>query len=185
MPATAAAATLDELVLALHPTSKGFGWVVFESPLVPIDWGIATAKVRRGTKVLRRLERIANRYEPDVMVLEEFDGGDSRRGPRIQKIARSIVSLGERRGLYVPIYGRDAVRECFAPFGATSRHEIAEVIASHIKALAMRLPKKRKPWESENPRQSIFDAAALALTYYTSRGELFYAAGSEQGSLDR
>jgi hypothetical protein len=35
--------------------------------------------------------------------------------------------------------------------------------------LTARLPRVRKPWMSEDERMSIFDAAAMALTYFETR----------------
>jgi len=171
MSPTPANASVADLVLAVHPTAKGFGWAVFESPLVPIDWGTAGTNFHRIAKLLTSLEEIMDRYEPAVLALEEFDSDDSRRAPRIRKVANSIVSLGHMRGMHVARYDRDAVRTCFSRFGAQSRYEIAEVIARHIAALAPKLPSKRRAWESEKARQCIFDAAAVALTYFASLGD--------------
>jgi len=52
------------LVLAVHPTSRGFGWVLFENPLAPVDWGLATVKAKRSARCLARFEKLLNRYEP-------------------------------------------------------------------------------------------------------------------------
>jgi len=45
-----------------------------------------------------------------------------------------------------------------------TKQEMAEMLAIQFPdELASRLPKKRKPWESEDGRMDIFDAVALAL----------------------
>lgn len=158
------------LVLAIHPTSRGFGWVIFESPLVPVDWGIAHAKKDRNERLLRRLERILKRYEPAVLVLEAFETGIAHRADRIQRLCRAMVHLAACRGMDTPIYSRAAVRTVFASVGARTRHEISEVICQVIDTFKHRMPRKRRQWSNEDPRQSIFDAAALALTYFAVTG---------------
>ena len=46
------------------------------------------------------------------------------------------------------------------------KQEIAIAIAERFPELAPRLPRFRKPWMSEDYRMSIFDAVALALTFF-------------------
>jgi hypothetical protein len=165
----AAPAKYKGLVLAVHPTSRGFGWVLFESPLSPIDWGNASAKKGRNARLSARFERLLNRYEPSALVLEEFEGRDGR-AERIQQLCRQFIHLAACRGMETPVYRRNAIRTVFASVGASTRYEIAQVIAQQVDALSHRLPRKRKPWESEDPRQSLFDAAALAMTYFAVTG---------------
>ena len=158
------------LVLAVHPTTRGFAWVLFESPLSPVDWGMASAKVGRNAKLLARFERLLHRYEPDVCVLEEFETREARRVSRIQRFCRAMLHVAATRGLGTQVYSRAAVRTCFASVGATTRLEIAHAVASHIDALSHRLPRKRSPGASGDVRQGLFDAAALAITYFALQG---------------
>jgi hypothetical protein len=62
----------------------------------------------------------------------------------------------------VPI---SAVRRAFAPHGATTKEEIAQLVAKQIPALSYRIP-KRKVWKPEPPRQALYDAAAIGLTFF-------------------
>ena len=158
------------LVLAIHPTSRGFGWVLFESPLVPVDWGLASVKAKRSIRALARFERLLDRYQPKVVVFEEFDEHPARRANRIQELCRRMVALASGRGLYTPIYSREAIRECFESSGARTRHDIALSIAEQIEVFRRRLPRERKRWDGEDVRQSLFDAVALALTYFAVDG---------------
>lgn len=166
---TAVTTRYKGLVLAVHPTSRGFGWVLFESPLSAVDWGIASAKQGRNARLLARFSRLLDRYEPAVVVLEEFES-PSARAERIRMLCRSMVHLASCKGADTPVYRRNVVRTVFASVGAVSRYDIAQIIAQHIDAFSHRMPKKRKPWDSEDPRQSLFDAAALAITYFTVSG---------------
>ena len=53
-------------------------------------------------------------------------------------------------------------------YGVLNKQSLAETIARHIPAFARYLPPPRKPWMSEDSRMSLFDAAALALTFFQS-----------------
>ena len=155
------------LVLAIHPTSRGFGWVLFENAVTPVDWGLATVKTKRSARCLARFERLLNRYEPKVAVFEEFDEHPARRANRIQQLCRQMITLASDRGLRTPIYSRETIRETFESSGAKTRRDIALSVAEQIEVFRRRLPRERKyQGESEDVRQSLFDAVALALTYF-------------------
>ncbi len=158
------------LVLAVHPTSRGFGWVLFESPLSPIDWGMASAKTGRNARLMARFERLLSRYEPLVLVLEQFEGRPSQRRERVQHLCRAMIHLAHTRGIGASVYSRAAINTCFASIGATTRREIALAVAQHIEVFRRRLPPEQKPWIGEDARHSLFDAAALAITHFAVRG---------------
>lgn len=71
----------------------------------------------------------------------------------------------ERR-VDVAIYTRADIQGCFSHYGARTREEIAEAVARHIEPLRRYLPKRRRPWESEDRRLVLFAAAAQMLTHY-------------------
>src|SRR6267142_2012747 len=104
------------LVLAVHPTARGVGWVLFESPLAPLDW--AVVRYNENAKCLARIEQIIERNAPVVITLEQFERDPSRRADRIQRLCRAIVHLGDNRGIESRVYSRAAIRTCFASVGA-------------------------------------------------------------------
>ena len=158
--------TYPDLVLAVAPTPRGFAFVLFEGPLAPFDWGRVkiTAKPKNA-RILRRVERVIRRYHPDVRVLENIKG-DPKRPKRAQALALALVHLAETNGVNVVHFDRAAIRLCFSGFGAKTKPEIAHAIAAQIPAFKPMLPPIRKLWMSEDERQSLFDAAALGLTYF-------------------
>lgn len=158
--------TSGGLVLAVHPTSRGFGWVAFEGPFAPYDWGLVDARGDKNATCLRTLEVMIARLAPETLVVEDFDRRRSARADRISRLCRAMVSLAANRGLDVAIYSRGDVRACFASVGALTRQEIAEAVARHIDAFRHQLPKRRKAWDRESPWMSVFSATALVLTHY-------------------
>jgi hypothetical protein len=54
--------------------------------------------------------------------------------------------------------------------GQGTKHALAEMLAGRFpEELASRLPPKRRPWMSEDYRMDIFDAVALALTFWVKK----------------
>lgn len=156
----------EGLVLGFHPTSRGFGWVAFESPFQPFDWGLIYARGDKNATCLIRLESLLDRLKPDVLVIEEFDRRTTRRANRIARLQVSVAAAAAMRNIEVANYTLADIRLAFAEAGATSRREIIETVARHVDAFRHRLPPPRKPWESEDRRSALFAAAALVLTHF-------------------
>ena len=74
-----------------------------------------------------------------------------------------IVLREPERDSVLSYWGRTSI---WAGSDATTKQEIAIAIAERFPELAPRLPRSRKPWMSEDYRMSIFDAVALALTFF-------------------
>ena len=155
------------LVAAIHLNSRGFGFVLFEGPLAPLDWGVAEArgKPKRET-LLARVDALFARYQPNVIVLQDMSERGTHRPHRIRHLNEEIVEIAERYGFPVLFFSRAEVRQCFAYMGAVTKDTIAAAIAKHIPAFERFLPPPRKLWNSEDARMGIFDAAALALTFF-------------------
>jgi hypothetical protein len=154
-------------VLAFYPTTHGFAFVLFEGPQSPFDWGVRELRgTRKNARTLKALKKLIDRYRPQALVIENTSRVRSRRVERIRRLHRMIRHLAKAEQVDAYRYTRSEVRARFASVGAIRKDEIAEAIATVIPAFAHRLPPKRKIWMSEDPRQSLFDAAALGLTYY-------------------
>ena len=153
------------LVFALHATSRGFGYVVFEGPFTPYDWGTVMARGDKNAVCLRKLEKLLDRTKPETLLLEEAKSV-ANRSARVARLYQAIASLCQSRGIEVVVYSFGVIKTCFSSTGARTRQEIAETVARQFDAFRHRKPKPRKPWESESRRMPLFCAAALVLTHY-------------------
>ncbi len=151
---------------ALHATSRGFGYVVFTGPFTPHDWGTVVARGDKNSVCLRKLALMLDRFMPETLLLEAFGKGASLRSERIARLYQAIASMAASKGINVHVYTFGDVKACFASVGARTRQEIAEAVGRHIDAFGHRLPRARKPWQSEDRRMALFCAAALVLTHF-------------------
>lgn len=165
-------ANRSETVLAVYPTTRGFGYVLMRSPLSPVDWGASTAPGKqKNAKCIVKISALIEAHQPDVLVFEDPTADGSRRSPRIRNLCLAIGRLADAQSVEVLAYPRSRVKEFFKQFGARTRHEVAVVIAKQVTALERFLPSRRKPWQTESPRISIFNAAALAMTFFGGEEE--------------
>lgn len=156
----------NSLILALHATSRGFGYVLFEGPFAPHDWGAITVKNNKSIACLDRLEKLLDRFTPECLILEESGQGVTRRHQRLTRLYRSMASVAGSRSIDVFVYTKAQIQACFVPVGARTRHEIADAIARQFEVFRHKLPKIRRPWQSEQRGMALFSAIALILTHY-------------------
>lgn len=148
-------------VLALYPTTRGFGFAFFDRSERLIDWGITGIRSpEKNDLTLKAIVRLIERLDPAVITYEDARSRCSRRHGRICQLLEEIDATARKNNLQVFRFERSTVQHYF---GIRTKHELAEMIASAYPAIAPRLPPRRKAWMSEDARQSLFDAVALGL----------------------
>jgi hypothetical protein len=157
------------VVLAIHATARGFGWVVFEGRQGLIDWGLREARRDKNLESIGKAIPLIEWYAPDVLVFEDATAERSQRHARIKELHRDLVELATAKGIRVEQISRSNVKAVFAGQHVKSRYEIATAIAEEFPALSPWLPFPRDLWAAEERRLSIFDAAALAISFFETK----------------
>lgn len=154
---------LSARYLAVDIRPRSIGFVVMDNTSV-IDSGIRRCDQSRFDDCLGdRFDRLLQLYEPKAVILRDGRslGGDLKKG----KIAQAIRQVAKRRTIDLATVRLATVQQYFRRHDAKTKHQVAIVVTSLLPELAWKLPHKRKPWESEHYRMSIFDAAALLIAY--------------------
>jgi hypothetical protein len=159
-----------ERVLAVHPTTHGFGWALLEAPDALLDWGLAHSTSRKAHLLVNRFEKLISLHKPSVLVLEEYAGKANKRAKRIQSLYKAFERTASEHQVPFLLYERETVAAALEMPSGTSRYDIAKAVAARLEDLSHRLPRKRKLGDAEDARQSLFAAAALALTRYIVLG---------------
>lgn len=155
-------------LFAVDPTTKGFGYVIFELPFRLVEWGLAHVSGEKYSGAIARFEQLLARFRPERVVLEDADAPGSRRQPRVRRLIEALAKVARERGFVVATVTRGAVLKCFSHDGRATKHAIAERLARDFPEIGEKLPQRRKPWQGENEGMSVFDALALAVTHATA-----------------
>jgi Holliday junction resolvasome RuvABC endonuclease subunit len=157
-------------VLAIDPTTNGFGFAVMEGQESLVDWGVRIAgREDRDRRCLKLVLAFIEMYHPKVFLVEELRKGRPRRSQRVQNLIESVAGAVEAKNIKVRRFSTHQVRHAFIECGARNKEQIAAETANRLPELIPRLPRHRSPWMSEDYRMAVFDAVALALTYYQFR----------------
>ena len=154
-------------ILAIAPTSRGFGYAVMEGPGRLIGFGNKSILQNKNARTLVWAERFIRRYEPSMLALPDVNAADARRARRIKQLHRQLVALAKAQRLKVKLITITKVRAQLLGGKRGNKQALAEALAGlYPIELAPRLPPKRKVWMSEDPRMDIFDAAGLAVAFW-------------------
>jgi hypothetical protein len=150
-------------ILAIAPSSRGFGFAVMEGEDTLIDWGVRSVTGNKNADALKKVEAMIALYNPGVLVLEDASAKRSRRSRRIRDLTKQIMATAASRRMKVALLSREQVVQTFFEDGKGTKHTVAQILAGRFREeLGHRLPPKRKPWNSEDYRMGIFDAVAIA-----------------------
>ena len=157
-------------ILAIAPSTRGFGFAILEGQDTLADWGVKTITGDKNTNAVTKVKELVTHYRPDVMVLEDTGTKDSGRSPRIQALTRRILIVAKARKIWAALFSQKEMRRIFFAGGRGTKHALAEILARRFpEELASRLPPKRRPWMSEDYRVDIFNAVALAVALRLKR----------------
>src|SRR5205823_11133206 len=109
--------TKDIRLLAIDPSTRGFGFAVLEGPERLIDWGVKETKKNKNPRTLKLIDDLIDRYQPSVIVVEDYAGKSSRRCRRVVKLIDGICDLAMKRKIKVRKFSRKEINEAFADSG--------------------------------------------------------------------
>lgn len=155
------------VTMAIAPSSRGFGYIVFENPDVSMDWGVKDVRKNKTRDCLLKARVLMHMLQPSTLVLEDVRHPSSRRSKRVKELIEKLARLAKGRGITVEKCSRQDVLTTFARMGARNKDDIATAVTKLVPELVQRLPRRRKIWDSEHYSMAIFEAAALALTHFS------------------
>ena len=152
-------------VLAIDPYSRGVGFAVLEGQACLIDWGLRTTGRADNAKAARLIDKLIDRFRPDILALEDWDSDGARRCGRVEELLDRIAAKEGTRVL-VRVVTRREIR-AIGPLPQTStKRGRACFLAERFPEVQAFLPPIRKPWMPEDDRMSVFDALSLAVACY-------------------
>ena len=154
-------------ILAIAPLSRGLGYAVMEGPGKLIACGNKAVLRDKNAGSLAWVDRFIKFYKPEVLVLPNVDATDTRRAARIKTLHQKIVAWAGKQQLKVRLISVTQVRSQLLGTAKSTKFAVAQTLAEKFPVeLGTRLPPKRRPWMSEDPRMDIFDAVGLAVTFW-------------------
>lgn len=155
--------SLRRRILAIDPTHRGFGYVVFEEPHRLVDWGLCQVRRSRTNQIRSRVRNLARLVAPDLIVLEDTAQPGCRRGHRARHFIHGAAIEAAALQIRIRYIPAALVRERHDRVGGATKDIVARRMIVGFPELATLLPATRKPWMSEPEAMAVFDACGFAL----------------------
>lgn len=150
----------DNLIFAIYPNAKGFGYACMEDSNNLVDFGIANINPINNQKILLRIEKMLDFYKPSIVLLPK-----GKHGKRVSHLLKHIQSMVEHHHIVYYRYTREDIQNVFEQCKAQSKYEIAVQLTSVFPQLESWLPNKRGTADPESYTTAIFDALSLITVY--------------------
>jgi hypothetical protein len=156
----------DPRVLAIDLRNRRSGFAVFEGSRNLLDFGTTVLPSVPAEFAVNRFSDLLRISLPSIIVVRkdrwENISSDSNTRHSIEILTRE----SKTRGIQIQMLEQSAMNITFRNLGCETKAEISTALARIFPELVWQLPPRRKAWESEHPRQSVFDAIALGLAYW-------------------
>jgi hypothetical protein len=155
----------EQRILALNIHPHSFGFVVFEGAETVLDWGgrcFRCGAHRCHVPFRAKVSCLIDQHVPDAVVLQRPRTG------RLTRLVTTIKTEAKAQRVAVRLIDPRAIEQAFLGRNA-NKNQVASAIAERFPELLYELPPRRRAWQSEDYRMSIFDAAAVGITYFAHK----------------
>jgi len=156
--------SLNTRILAIAPTTRGFGFAVMERNGKLVDWGAVGITRDKNVNTLRKVSVQMEVYKPQVLAIEDCATSRYTRSRRVRALSNVLCRLAGSRGVLGQAIPIAAVRQKFCGERKATKHNVAECLAKMFTSeLSHLMPRKRTTWTKEDYKMAIFEAVALAV----------------------
>jgi hypothetical protein len=162
-------------ILAFDARRSRFGYALFEGQKRLLDWGAGTVQTDNQDQsafliARRRIGKLLDLCAPVAIAVRRVRvaKADGRTGA--SRIVKAIYREAASRQIPAILIGEREVRDAFDDLHLSTKHQIANFLAQIYPELRIRLPPKRRPWQSERRATVIFDAVATGVAYRHREG---------------
>jgi RNase H-fold protein (predicted Holliday junction resolvase) len=159
----------DPRILAIDLRHRRFGFAVYEGHRMLLDWGVRAYPVINDDEssiAIKRLRTLISMFGPVAIVIKRERWEKRETNANMQKLIDAFESEAFARLIPIRLIREQDIRSTFVNFGCTTREENAAALARIFPELAWDLPAKRRTWQPEHSRMTVFDALAIGLAYW-------------------
>jgi len=114
----------------------------------------------------RRLSSLIRLFSPSVMVFKKERWELSRTNPHMRILVAMVENQASAHSVQIRLITDFDVKSSFRNIGCETREEIAAALARIFPELSSYIPPKRRAWQAEHPRRTVFEAIAAGLAYW-------------------
>lgn len=163
-------------LLALEVRLIQVGFVVFEGSSSLLDWGVGVRwfEARKQSPVAQpsnRFRALMSLHKPSVVVTRRIMYRLAKDREAFAAVMRLIRAECKHHKAALRILHAHRIRRYFASRRLETRRQIATHIAERFEEVSWKLPKEKKPYQSEARAMLVFDAAATGIAFFDEQAQ--------------
>jgi hypothetical protein len=156
----------DPRVLAIDLRSQRSGFAIYEGPRRLLDHGTTVVPFEGAGSSTSKFSDLLKISMPSVIIVKKERWEDMVAHPQAKRLTEKLTREANAREIEIRLLEQNALRATFRNLNCETKAEISAALSRFFPNLAWQLPPPRKIWDSEHPRQSVFDAIALGFAYW-------------------
>ncbi len=156
----------DARILAVDLRFRRSGFALFEGPKRLLDFGTVVIPSGRYEKAGSRFSDLMKLSLPSAIVVKKERWEDLMARSDQKPPIGALTNESEAHLLRIRLLEHGALISTFRNLGCDTKAQISTMLARIFPELVWQLPPERKVWQSEHPRQRVFDAIALGFAYW-------------------
>src|SRR5437660_4278800 len=110
-------------VLAIAPSTRGFGFAILDNEKRLLDWAGKSVKDDKNNGCIKKVQQLIAQYQPEVIVLPDASAKGSRRSLRIRELCQLIIDAAGTQKLHVASFSSSRVRHNLLGNNQATKHE--------------------------------------------------------------
>lgn len=151
--------------IAVVPASRGFGYVVVDSAGKLVAWAAKETREHKNARCVAEVDALITLHRATTLILEDCRSPESRRQKRVCELLAALQELAQERAMELVVLDLTRVRAVLGVHRGGSKDDIFAAVARAFPALAAKVPRRRRQWDTERYAAPIFLAAALCLCH--------------------
>lgn len=155
---------LPSRFLMLDIRAQRYGFAAFDASRRLLGWGYRRNACAGKMTVEKHLTILQLRFGFGQILVRRRT--DVRSQQQQRDVVDAVVRFGSSAKVPITLIDAHQIRSFF---NGRSKYEIAKLVAERFPEIAWKLPRKRKVWQPESERQSIFDAMSVGMYFFGSQ----------------
>jgi hypothetical protein len=140
------------------------GYAAFQGPERLLDFGVTNFRTAE-SGVLRFLA-LLELLRPTLIVIRKITPESRRNCTATKNLVQSVKRECRLRSIQIVFISEARLHRQFRRRGTPNKQSDAALLASQFPELDWRVPPPRKTWQHEHRNMPVFDAVAVALSYF-------------------
>src|SRR4051794_36583226 len=115
-------------ILAIAPSTRGFGFAILEGDKVLVDWGAKFIQRDTSVAAVSIIKRLMVHYEPTIIALKTTRKANIDKS-RTRMLTDSVIQLASTCGIRLATFSRQQIVKAYFCSDRKTKYDVAQTVA--------------------------------------------------------